>query len=152
MLALVLFEDQDQVQDFPNGPVTSRCPAHGSLPSQPPYCTPTSLLPGSQPAMRAAGTVIPAIAALTGDHPPGDKRDDEKGEEDLERPERGLGCPGGQERDAGASASDPPHHGLYPELAVCLPLVGLIAHHCGSVTISSAPHVIHDRAKDDDWP
>src|SRR5580692_499175 len=49
---------------------------------------PLRLLPGSQPAVRTAGTVIPAIAALTGDHPPGDKRDEEKGEEDLERPER----------------------------------------------------------------
>ena len=54
--------------------------------------------------MRAAGTVIPAIAALTGDHPPGEKGDDEKGEEDFERPERDLGCPSGEKGDAGATA------------------------------------------------
>jgi hypothetical protein len=35
MLALVLFNDQGQLQDFPNGPVTSRRPANGSLPSRP---------------------------------------------------------------------------------------------------------------------
>jgi hypothetical protein len=35
MLALVLFKDQGQLRDFPNGPATSRCPANGSFPSQP---------------------------------------------------------------------------------------------------------------------
>src|SRR5271169_2872628 len=113
---------------------------------------PLRLLPGSQPAIRAARTIIPAIAALTGDHPPGDKRDDEKGEEDFERPERGLGCPGGQEGDAGAYAHDPPHHGLYLEPAVRLPLVDLTADHRGRVTISSAPHVIQSRPGGDDRP
>src|SRR5438445_459661 len=100
------------------------------------------LLPGSQPAMRAAGTVIPAIAALTGDHPPGEKPDDENGEKDFERPERGLGCPGGQKGDGSATAHDPPHHGLNLEPAVRLPLVELLADHRGRVTIPSAPHVI----------
>src|SRR5579862_5346860 len=102
--------------------------------------------------MRAAVTVIPAIAALPGDHPSGDKRDGEEGEEDLERPERGLGRPGGQEGDAGATAHDPPHHGLDLERAVRLPLVDLLADHRGRVTVSSAPHVIHDRPGGDDWP
>ena len=60
------------------------------------YCLEVSQLsglpvPSSRPSPRS-----------TGDHPPGDKRDEEKGEEDLERPERGLGCPGGQEGDASA--------------------------------------------------
>lgn len=41
------------------------------------------LLPGSQPALRADWIVIPAIAALKGDHPRDEKRDAEKGEEDL---------------------------------------------------------------------
>jgi hypothetical protein len=87
--------------------------------------------------MRAAGTVIPAIAAITGDHPPGDKCDGEKGEEDFEGPERGLGCPGGQKGDAGAYAHDPSYQGLYLEPAVGLPLVDLMADHRGIVTISS---------------
>src|SRR6185437_10863765 len=57
---------------------------------------------------------------------------------------------GGQEGDAGARAHHPPHHSLYPELAVCLPLVGLLADHRGGVAAPAAPHVVPGCGDDDE--
>ena len=56
--------------------------AGGSGPGlrSPGWAFPARLLPRSQPAIRMARTIILAIAVLTVDHPPGEKRDGRNGE------------------------------------------------------------------------